>query len=380
MRKEKRMQKQKDMERKQLLEKTSVVGIVTNLVLAAFKILVGLIGNSSLILTDGINSISEAAESIIILIGVKLTGKEADRNHPLGYGRVEYMMDSIVSVLILYAGVTSFVKGLKLIQHPEESEVTIMTYVVLIVAMLVKYVIGRHEKHVSEETKSNAMRAASINSLASVVVSLSVLLTLLLELELHINLEAFVTIIISVVILHTGYESLKQTVQATLGMRIDGETARKIKHTICEFDGVYGAYDLIVHAYGVDRMIGSVHIEVNSSMTMIELDRLERKIVQTVKEQHNVLLAGISIYASVIDDPESNEMKLSIEHVLQQHEGIMQMHGFLVDFNEMIIKFDIVVSFDVKDRLQLATMIDQEVSALYPDYEIDITVDLDVDL
>ena len=143
---------------------------------------------------------------------------------------------------------------------------------------------------------------------------------------------------------------------------------------------MYGAYYLIVHAYGVDRMIGSVHIEVDSSLTMIELDCLERKIVQTVLEKHHVLLAGISVYASVIDDPKSNEIKMAIEHVVNKYEGIMQMHGFLVDFNEMHIKFDIVVSFDVKDRMQLANAIEQEVMALYPEYEIFITVDLDVDL
>ena len=162
-----------------------------------------------------------------------------------------------------------------------------------------------------------------------------------------------------------------------LGERIDADFARDIKKTVCSFPDVYGAYDLILNNYGPDAFNGSVHIEVPDTKSADELDALIRDITLTVYRKHNVLLTAVGVYSINTHDEYASHMREDVKQISLSHEGVLQMHGFFINKTENSMRFDLVLSFDVKDRRTLWKHITDEISEKYPGYTVQITPDYD---
>ena len=207
---------------------------------------------------------------------------------------------------------------------------------------------------------------------------LAILLAALIYLNFHISLEAYLGVIISVIILKAGFDQLRETVSQLLGERIDAELARDIKETIQSFPEVHGAYDLLIHNYGPELLIGSVHIAVEDEMNVRELDSLEHAITLEVANKHQVFLTGISVYAVNTTDPEIRDLENAARNVLAHYPEVIQMHGFHVEKEQRLIHFDIIISFDVKNRQEIFEQIRQETQAAIPDYRVTIDLDSDV--
>ena len=357
--------------------RTSIIGIAANVFLAAFKAFVGLTANSIAIVMDAVNNLSDAASSVITIIGTKLAGKEADKKHPFGYGRIEYLSAMVISLLVLYAGITAFVESVKKIIHPDTPEYSAAALIIVAVAVVVKIVLGRYVKRVGEKVNSDSLINSGADATMDSIISASTLIAAGIYLLFHISLEAWLGAIIAAVIIKSGIEMLRDTLSKILGERADAQLARDIKETVTSYPEVSGAYDLVLHNYGPDAFNGSVHIEVPDALSADDLDKLLRKIMVEVYQKHNVLLTAIGVYSVNTKDPEAAAAREEVSRIVLAHPHVLQMHGFYLDRAEKTLRFDIVVSFDAKDRRQVVREVCEEVQQAYPDYTLQVAMDTD---
>ena len=275
--------------RDKVIIRTSIIGILANVLLAAFKAAVGIASNSIAVVLDAVNNLSDALSSIITIVGTKLAGKLPDKKHPLGYGRIEYISAMIVSGIVLYAGITSAVESVKKIIHPEKPEYSIVSLVIIAVAVVVKIVLGRYVKAKGEEVNSGSLVASGSDAMFDAILSASVLACAIIFMVTGISLEAFVGAVISVIIIKSGVEMMIETLNEILGVRADEETTDKIKELLTGEEEVQGAYDLIMFNYGPDKNLASVHLELPDTMSVREADRLTRELERKVYKETGVV-------------------------------------------------------------------------------------------
>ena len=363
--------------RDRIIIRTSIIGILTNVFLAAFKAFVGLASNSIAIVMDAVNNLSDAASSIITIVGTKLAGREADRKHPFGYGRIEYLSAMVISFLVLYAGVTALVESVKKIIHPDTPDYSAAMLIIVAVAVVVKIILGRYVKHVGVKVNSDSLINSGEDATLDSVISASTLLAAGIFLIFRVSLEAWLGALIAAVIIRSGIGMLRDTLSKILGERADARLVLDIKKTIRSIPGISGAYDLVLHNYGPDSYNGSVHIEVPDTLSADELDKLTRKVYSEVYRQHNVILTGVGVYALNTKDPEAAAAREKIARLVTENPYVLQMHGFFMDREEKLLRFDIIVSFDAADRRQVYREACERVQREYPDYTLQVAMDMD---
>ena len=364
-------------DRDSVIVRTSIIGILTNVFLAAFKAAVGFFSNSIAVTLDAVNNLSDAHSSVITIIGTKLAGRLPDKKHPLGYGRIEYLSSMIVSAIVLYAGITALVESVKKIIHPEAADYSFISLLIIAVAIAVKLILGRFVKSRGEKVNSGALVASGSDASFDAILSASVLASAIIYLATGISLEAFVGAAISVVIIKAGIEMLTETLDDILGQRPDAEVSRQVKKLLAEEPEVRGAYDLIINNYGPSKNIASVHLELPDTMTAEEIDRLIRRVEYKVYHETGVILTGISVYAYNTKNDEAAEIRNRVQQIVMSHDWALQMHGFHVDTADKVMRFDVVMSFDVEPKTGLEE-ITAEIREVYPDYTVRITPDTDL--
>ena len=363
--------------RENTIVKTSIIGIIANVFLAGFKAVVGILTNSIAIVLDAVNNISDAGSSLITIVGTKLAGREPDKKHPFGYGRIEYMSAMLISVIVLYAGVTSFVESVKHIIKPETPDYNAASLIIVAVAVAVKILLGRYVKGIGKKVKSDSLVNSGEDATLDSVISASTLVAAGIFLIFHVSLEAWLGAIISIVIIKSGAEMLRDTVSQILGEQNDAELARSIKQTVTGFPGVHGAYDLVLNNYGPDSWNGSIHIEVLDTFSANELDQLIREITMKVMEEHHVILTAIGVYSVNTQDEEIIQARQKVREIVFAHEYVTQMHGFYWDKKQKTMRFDIVVSFDAGDRKAVYAEVVSDVQKAFPDIQLQVALDTD---
>jgi len=342
--------------RDKIIIRTSIIGILANLFLAGFKAAIGLLSNSIAIVMDAVNNLSDAASSIITIVGTKLAGKEPDRKHPFGYGRIEYLTAMVISVLVMYAGVTALIESVKKILKPDVPEYQTVSLIIVAVAVVVKIVLGSYVKAMGKKVNSDALINSGADAMMDSVISASTLVAALVFIMFGLSLEAWLGAVIAAVIIKSGFEMIADTVSKLLGERVDGKLVRDIKDTIKSFPEVSGAYDLVMHNYGPDSYNGSVHIEVPDTLSIDELDRLIRRIQVKVYKEHKVILTAVGIYSDNSNNPDALARRDEIRKIVTEDPNVLQMHGFYLNREDKMMRFDIVVSFDAKDRAAVTGM------------------------
>ena len=366
------------MNRDQRIVRTSIIGIVANLLLAGFKAGVGMLSGSIAIVLDAVNNLSDALSSVITIVGTKLALKKPDRKHPLGYGRIEYLSALMIAMIILYAGFTSMEESIKKIMHPTTPEYTKVGIVIIAVAVLVKVLLGTYVKKVGKDVRSDSLIASGEDALLDSVISFSTVVAAVIFVLWKVSIEAWLGAAISLIIIKAGVEMVRDTLSQILGERVDGDITKQVKATINSFEEVRGAYDLILHSYGPDRLIGSVHIEIPDTCSIDELDHLERAIAKKVREEHQVTLAGIGIYSINSKNPQVQKDRENIEKIVLAYEHVLQIHGFRIEYEERTISFDAVIGFGEKNLWELQQKLVQSVQEQYPEYEVTISLDADI--
>ena len=363
--------------RDSVIIRTSIIGILANVLLAAFKAVIGVVSNSIAVTLDAVNNLSDALSSIITIIGTKLAGKLPDKKHPLGYGRIEYLSAMIVSGIVLYAGITAAVESVKIIIHPETPDYSVISLVIIAVAVLVKIVLGRYVKAKGEQVNSGSLIASGSDAMFDAILSASVLASAIIFMLSGISLEAYVGVVIAVFIIKAGIEMMVETLNEILGSRADKELTAKIKALLTEEPEVRGAYDLIIYNYGPDKDLASVHLEVPDTMTAREFDKLTRKLERKVYSETGIVLVGVGLYSHNTGDDEAADILKDVRERVMAHEWAVQFHGFYVDVEAKEMTFDVVMSFDISPKEGLRILY-EEIEGAYPEYDIQIAPDVDV--
>ena len=363
--------------RERTIVRTSVIGIIANVFLAAFKAGVGIIANSVAVILDAVNNLSDALSSVITIIGTKLAARKPDKKHPLGHGRIEYITSMIIAAIVLYAGVTSLVESIKKIIGPQIPDYSVVSLVIIASAVVVKIFLGLYVKKTGKRVNSGSLIASGSDALFDAIISASVLASAILFFVWGISVEAYLGVLISAYIIKSGISLIAETLNNILGTRTDREFALEIKKTVCSDPDVHGAFDLYLYNYGPDQNYGSVHVEVYDTMTAAEIEAMTRRIQACVYIKHGVILTGIGIYAVNTGSDEAGQMRKTVMETVMAHEYSMQFHGFYVDTEQKQMTFDVVLSFDCDRDAALKEIFD-EVSALYPDYKVHIQPDIDI--
>ena len=358
--------------------KVSIIGIIANLFLAAFKAAIGALTNSIAITLDAVNNLSDVLSSIITIIGTRIASRKPDKKHPLGHGRVEYLSAGLIAIIVLYAGITSLVESVKKIINPSEPEYTNIALIIVAVAVVVKLLLGSYVKSKGKKLNSDSLVASGEDARLDAIISASTVVAALIYIFWGVSLESYLAALISLVIIKAGYEMISETLSEIIGERIDKDVIDELKQTIMEFDDVYGVYDVVLHNYGPDTLIGSLHIEVLDTYTAGQLDELQRHLMKAAYDKNNIILAGISVYARNSKDDRAKQDFEKVRHLVMSHKYVLQMHGFYINYEEKIMNFDIILDFDSPDRNEEYMHILSDVQEAFPDFAIGITLDLDV--
>ncbi|MDA3048804.1 cation diffusion facilitator family transporter [Campylobacter sp. JMF_02 ED1] len=363
--------------RDKIIVRTGLVGILTNVILALFKGAIGFFTNSIAIVIDAINNLSDVLSSVITIVGLKLAGKKPDKEHPYGHGRIEYLTALSIGVIILYAGFAALISCVRKIFAPLTPDYDGVSLFLIAVAVVVKIVLGSYTQKMGVRANSDSLIASGIDAKFDALVSFSTLVAAFIFIFFGVALEAYLGVIISLLLIKTAAEILKDTINKILGSPLNIEIAKQIYTEIKKIDGVLGAYDLMFHDYGPDKMLGSVHIEVSEDMSAASIDTLTRKIQSEIFAKFSVVIDTVGIYALNLKDEQTAKIYSEIQKIVFSDEKILQMHGFHANLIEKIISFDVIIDFDAINREQIHQNIIKEVSAKFSDYEILIALDSD---
>ena len=354
--------------------RTSIIGIVANVLLAAFKAVVGILASSVAIVMDAVNNLSDALSSVITIVGTKLSERPADRNHPFGYGRVEYFSAIIIAVIVLSAGITSLIESVKKIFEPTDPEYTTTTLIVIVVAIVVKLMLGLFVKRKGQQLKSDALIASGSDALFDAIITLATLISAGIMLLWNVSLDGILGALISVVIIKAGFEMLASPVNELLGARLPQDLVHDIRQEVGAFEGVHGVYDIILHNYGPNVLIGSMHINVYDTMDAHEIHGLTRSISEQMYARHNIIMT-VGVYAIATGENRRAELQSQVMQTLAKHKEIIQVHGFYYFENEHRISVDVVPDISVHDEAGLSAQLSKEIKALAPDEQVTIVID-----
>ena len=363
------------MDRAKKIIQTSLIGVGVNILLAAFKALVGAVSGSIAIILDAINNLSDAFSSVVTIIGTKLAGKAPDKQHPYGHGRIEYLTAVLISVVIILTGLASLKESVMKIIEPQEADYSVWSLLIIGAAVAAKLFIGRYFKAVGRRINADTLVASGSDAFFDSILSLGTLVGAIVSMIWDISLEGILGAVISLFIVKAGAEILRDTLQSIIGARADSEVSERVKETLGSHDEVRGVYDLALHNYGPTQLIGSVHIEVADEMTAREIHKLTRQLAAEVFAEMGIVLT-VGIYSSNGSSAEAAAIRESAEKLAEGRQEVLQLHGFYADVEQKAVMFDLIVDFRA-DGDKVRREIAEELCGVYPGYRFDIVLDSD---
>ncbi|OUQ23213.1 cation-efflux pump [Lachnoclostridium sp. An131] len=356
----------------------SALGIICNVLLFAGKLAVGVAVRSVSVMADAFNNLSDAASSVIGFVGVKMAGKPADREHPFGHGRIEYIAALVVAFLVLQVGFTFFQNSIDKIRHPEDLSFELVPMLILLASVCVKLWLGYFNRVLGKKINSSVMQATAADAMGDVVTTLATIASILFFHFTDINIDGFVGLLVSLVVMWAGVGIARDTLEPLIGQPVEPETYRKITEFVESYDGILGSHDLIVHNYGPTRSLASIHAEVPNDVDIETsheiIDRIERDAAKKLG-----LFLVIHMDPVAVKDERVTELKNQVSSVLKQIDDRLSLHDFrIVDGEHQInLIFDVVVphSYMDKERDRLHMEILEKVSELDPRYQCVITME-----
>ncbi len=327
----------------------SFFGVITNVFLFAVKLVFGLLASSISIIADSINNLSDTGNSFVSLIGFKLSAKPADKEHPFGHQRLEYLAGLIISIVIVVLGGNMLIQSIQRIINNETSTCTLWTFIILGIAILLKVYQSFFNYKVGKLIDSVTLKATAIDSLMDVFATSAVLASALVSFFFGWNIDGYMGIIVSLVVAYSGIKMIKETIDPLIGKAADKDLVNKVMTDILSYDGVLGVHDLRAHSYGPTKIFMSIHVEVNCDVDVVTSHELVDKIETDIKEKYSIELV---IHMDPID-PDNDETILMLEKVQNALHSIskdLSLHDFRLVKEKKIIKaiFEIVIPFDFK--------------------------------
>jgi len=364
------------MNRQKKIIQTSIIGIIANIFLVIIKAIIGILAHSVSIISDAINNLTDSLSSVITIVGTKFAGKKPDKKHPYGHGRIEYLVSLIIGLIILVAGMMAIYESVKAIIEKPVVDYSIVSLIVIALAVLVKVFIGIYYLKVGKSVNSEPLKASGKDALFDVLLSTATVVGIVTSLAWEINIEGYIGIVIGLFILRAAIEVIHDGFSLIIGERASEEVIENIKKLVCSFPEVKGAYDLIINSYGEERRIASIHIEVDDNLTATEIHHLSRSIAVKVYSETSTILT-VGIYASNENKPEVKMIKDYIYELVNEDQGITQIHGFYLDEEKKLITFDLIFDFKYKDPQKKIAELINILSEKYPEYSFYIIQDTD---
>ena len=330
----------------------SVVGIFCNVLLYSVRLAIGLILSSLAVTADAFNNLSDAASSIISFVGVKMAGKPADAEHPFGHGRIEYIAALIVSFLVIEVGFTFFKSSISKIMHPEEITFDPVPFIILILSILVKLWMAFFNNKLGKRIDSKVMLATAADSLGDVITTSATVISIVICHFTSINVDAIAGLIVSGIVIWSGVSIAKDTLEPLIGQRVPSELYQKITDMVESYEGIVGAHDLIVHNYGPNRSMATIHAEVPNDVSIEASHEIIDRIERDAKKELNILLV-IHMDPVEMRDEEVLELRDKTSHIVHALDPELHFHDFRVlkENEQKNLIFDLVVpdSYTEKD-------------------------------
>ena len=365
----------KDSEKREdIITVTSGLGIAANLLIAAVKIIIGLLSSSIAIISEGANNATDALSSVLTLVGTKIAGKHPDKEHPFGYRRIEYLTGLVVSVVILVTGIEMLISSVKLVFAPEEMSVSYLTIAIVAITAIVKFVLGTYTIRMGKKAASTALEGVGLDcrndSFASVISIVSALLFIIFGL----NLDAYAGIIISLLIIKAGVDVLKETLSEIIGRAGDKELAEKIYAEVRGTEGVLAAVDMMLHNYGPGAWSGSVNIEIDHEKSVGEIYQIIHELQLKIMHEYSVTMV-FGIYAVDNDHEAVKEVRKNIAAFVRSHEHVKSYHAVYIDDKTNKTYCDFIVDYEQKNWDELREEFIEYMAVNYPDNEIELTIE-----
>lgn len=354
------------------------VGLAVNIILFAVKISVGLLANSIAITADAVNNLSDAASAVVTLAGFTITNKPADREHPFGHGRIEYISAMIVSFMVILVGFEFFQSSVDRIRNPKELKFDIIIFVLLILSIGAKIWLSRFYKKLGVLIGSKTMEASCTDSLSDVIATSIVALSLLASRWITFPIDGYIGVFVALFIMYAGFSLTKDTLDPLLGDAPEPEMVNEITNKVMSYEGIIGVHDMIVHNYGPGRCVVSLHAEIPANMDIMKAHDIIDQAEQEISEELNI---HIVIHMDPIntDDKVVQKAQSQVLEILKNFPKELSIHDFRIVGGEehMNLIFDLVVPFDYNEKMakQLSKDVADAITEKYHNYNAIITID-----
>ncbi len=360
--------------REGIIAATSALGIAVNLLVAAAKVILGLLASSIAIVSEGINNASDALTSVLTLVGSKLAGKHPDAKHPFGYGRIEYLTSLVIAGLILFTGIEMLISSVKLIFAPSELNISFLALAVVAVSAVIKFCLGVFTIKAGKKADSGALVGVGLDCRNDSFISIVTILSAVVFIVFHVSVDAYVGVLMSLLVIKAGFDVLRETVSELLGRPGNEELAAKLYKEIRSTPGILNAVDMMLHNYGPDAYSGSVNVEIDHEMSVGEAYDFLHELQLRIMHEHNVTMV-FGVYAVDNDHEEVKAIRSSVASFVRTHEHVKSYHAIYLDPSSDKLYCDLIVDYELRDWEALREQFIAFMAESRPDKEIILTIE-----
>ena len=360
--------------REGMIAAASGLGIIVNLLIAAIKVVLGLLASSMAILSEGANNAADALSSVLTLVGTRLASRHPDEKHPFGYRRIEYLTGLVVALLILVTGIEMLIGSVKRIFTPEELSVSVLSIVIIAVSAVVKFFLGVRTIRIGRDTGSSALEAVGIESRNDSLASLITIAAAVIFLLFHVSVDAYAGILISLLIIRAGFGVLKDTLSELIGRPGEAELASKLYQEIRSTPGIVAAADMMLHNYGPDTWSGSVNLEIDHARTVGEVYAFLHALQLRIMREYGVTMV-FGIYAVDNDREGMLAIRKAILAFVQAHALVKSFHAVYLEPETGRLYCDLVVDYRLQDWDALRQEFTDYMQSQFPQNALALTIE-----
>ena len=361
-------------ERTGIINRTSILGIVVNVLIAGVKIAAGLLASSVAIVSEGVNNAADALTSVLTMVGTRLAGRHPDAKHPFGYGRIEYLTGLVVAVVIIVSGVQMLIESVKLIFRPEELSISYVSLAIVAVSAVVKFFLGLYTIARGRVAQSDALVGVGLECRGDSYISIITLGVAVVFLLTGVSLDAYAGVVMSAIILKAGVEVLLKIVSELIGRPGEKELATKIYQLVRATPGVVGAADMMLHNYGPNAWSGSVNVEIDHAKSVGEVYAMLHELqLGIMHEEHVTMVFGV--YAVDDDHVETRRIRRTILEYVKAHEHVKSFHAVYLEPGTNRLYCDLVVDYELADWGALRADFLDYMKAKVPGRDVVLTVE-----
>lgn len=361
-------------ERTGIINRTAILGIVVNVLIAGVKIAAGLLASSVAIVSEGVNNAADALTSVLTMVGTRLAGRHPDAKHPFGYGRIEYLTGLVVAVVIIVSGVQMLIESVKLIFRPEELSISYVSLAIVAVSAVVKFFLGLYTIARGRVVQSDALVGVGLECRGDSYISIITIGVAVVFLLTGVSLDAYAGVVMSAIILKAGVEVLLKIVSELIGRPGEKELATKIYQLVRATPGVVGAADMMLHNYGPNAWSGSVNVEIDHAKSVGEVYAMLHELqLGIMHEEHVTMVFGV--YAVDDDHAETRRIRRTILEYVKAHEHVKSFHAVYLEPGTNRLYCDLVVDYELADWGALRADFLDYMKAKVPGRDVVLTVE-----